>query len=173
MDVEVVKALMQSFKEAELTKLSLKCEDFEVKLEKQVNVIESSALVRSTVDGRYRSVNDSVVGKDGVVSNMEAISTVREETTSSVQDNRGREKHLDLGKAIKSPIVGTFYRADSIGGKPLVDVGDYVHKGDIVCIIEAMKLMNEVEAEEEGEVIEILVENEEMVEYNQPLIILR
>ena len=76
-------------------------------------------------------------------------------------------------KSIKSPIVGTFYRAKSPTATPFVEVGSYVHKGDVVCIVEAMKLMNEVEAEEEGEVIEILVGNEEMVEYNQPLILLK
>ena len=79
----------------------------------------------------------------------------------------------DTGASIKSPMVGVFYAAPSPDSEPFVTVGKKVNKGDVVCIVEAMKLMNEVEAEEEGEVIEILVGNEEMVEYNQPLILLK
>lgn len=70
---------------------------------------------------------------------------------------------------IVSPIVGTFYASTSPESDALVKVGDQVKKGDVVCIIEAMKLMNEIEAECDGEVIEILVDNENGVEYNQPL----
>ena len=70
---------------------------------------------------------------------------------------------------IVSPMVGTFYRAPAPDEPPFVDVGDRISSQQIVCIIEAMKLMNEVESEVTGEVIEILVENGEPVEYNQPL----
>ncbi|USR89990.1 acetyl-CoA carboxylase biotin carboxyl carrier protein [Phormidium yuhuli AB48] len=70
---------------------------------------------------------------------------------------------------IVSPMVGTFYRAPAPDEPPFVDVGDRISNQQTVCIIEAMKLMNEVESEVTGEVIEILVENGEPVEYNQPL----
>jgi len=70
---------------------------------------------------------------------------------------------------IVSPMVGTFYRAPAPTEPPFVDKGDRVSRGQTVCIIEAMKLMNEVEAEVSGEVIEILVENGQPVEFNQPL----
>lgn len=70
---------------------------------------------------------------------------------------------------IVSPMVGTFYRAPAPDEPPFVDVGDRISSQQAVCIIEAMKLMNEVESEVTGEVIEILVENGEPVEYNQPL----
>ncbi|MFO8041127.1 MAG: acetyl-CoA carboxylase biotin carboxyl carrier protein [Sodalinema sp.] len=70
---------------------------------------------------------------------------------------------------IVSPMVGTFYRAPAPDEPPFVDVGDRISSQQTVCIIEAMKLMNEVESEVTGEVIEILVENGEPVEYNQPL----
>ena len=72
-------------------------------------------------------------------------------------------------KTIDSPIVGTFYNAPSPDADIYVKVGDVVKKGDIVCIVEAMKLMNEIEAECDGEIVEILVTNEGPVEYGQPL----
>ncbi len=75
-------------------------------------------------------------------------------------------------KALNSPMVGTFYRAPSPGADPFVQVGDTVKKGQVVAIIEAMKLLNEVEAEEDGVVREICVENGQPVEYGQPLFIL-
>lgn len=70
---------------------------------------------------------------------------------------------------ILSPMVGTFYRAPAPDEPPFVDVGDRIRVGQTVCIIEAMKLMNEIESEVAGEVIEVLVQNGEPVEYNQPL----
>lgn len=70
---------------------------------------------------------------------------------------------------IKSPMVGTFYRAPAPGVKPFVEVGDYIKPGQTLCIIEAMKLMNEIEAEISGKILDILVENAQPVEYNQPL----
>ena len=72
-------------------------------------------------------------------------------------------------KTIDSPIVGTFYNAPSPEADIYVKVGDVVKKGDVVCIVEAMKLMNEIEAECDGEIVEILVANEGPVEYGQPL----
>lgn len=70
---------------------------------------------------------------------------------------------------ICSPIVGTFYRSPSPDSAPFVGVNDTIHKGDVLCIIEAMKLMNEIEAEVSGTVVEVLVENGQPVEYDQPL----
>ena len=76
-----------------------------------------------------------------------------------------------LGKVIKSPMVGTFYRSASPGGKALVEIGDAVKEGEPVCIIEAMKIMNEIEADCEGKVLRILCENGQAVEFGQPLFI--
>lgn len=73
---------------------------------------------------------------------------------------------------IESPMVGTFYRAPAPGAKPFVEVGQAVKKGDTVCIIEAMKLLNEIEAESDGVIKEILVENGDPVEFGQPLFVL-
>jgi acetyl-CoA carboxylase biotin carboxyl carrier protein len=74
------------------------------------------------------------------------------------------------GHLVKSPMVGTFYRAASPGAKPFVEVGDTVAVGDPLCIIEAMKLMNEIESDQAGVVKEILVENGQPVEFGQPLV---
>ncbi|MDT7929250.1 acetyl-CoA carboxylase biotin carboxyl carrier protein [Tepidimonas sp.] len=76
------------------------------------------------------------------------------------------------GHVIKSPMVGTFYRAPSPGAKPFVEVGQAVKEGEPVCIIEAMKILNEIEADRAGVIKEILVENGQAVEYGQPLFVL-
>jgi acetyl-CoA carboxylase biotin carboxyl carrier protein len=76
------------------------------------------------------------------------------------------------GHVVKAPMVGTFYRSPSPDAKPFVEVGQAVKEGDTICIIEAMKLMNEIEADASGVVKAILVENGQPVEYGQPLFIL-
>jgi acetyl-CoA carboxylase biotin carboxyl carrier protein len=76
------------------------------------------------------------------------------------------------GEVLKSPMVGTFYRASAPGAKAFVEVGQAVKAGDTVCIIEAMKLLNEIEADRDGVVKAILVENGEPVEYGQPLFVI-
>jgi acetyl-CoA carboxylase biotin carboxyl carrier protein len=76
------------------------------------------------------------------------------------------------GHAIKSPMVGTFYRSSSPGAPAFVEVGSQVKEGDTVCIIEAMKILNEIEADKTGTVTQILVENGQPVEYGQPLFII-
>ncbi|HVF64688.1 MAG TPA: acetyl-CoA carboxylase biotin carboxyl carrier protein [Casimicrobiaceae bacterium] len=76
------------------------------------------------------------------------------------------------GHVVKSPMVGTFYRAASPGGKAFVELGDAVKEGDTLCIVEAMKLMNEIEADAAGRVKAILVENGQPVEFGQPLFLL-
>ncbi|TMS57999.1 acetyl-CoA carboxylase biotin carboxyl carrier protein [Imbroritus primus] len=76
------------------------------------------------------------------------------------------------GHTVNSPMVGTFYRAPSPGAAPFVSVGDTVKEGQTICIIEAMKLLNEIEADKSGVVKEILAENGDAVEYGQPLIVI-
>lgn len=77
------------------------------------------------------------------------------------------------GKTINAPIVGVFYAAPSPDAQPYVSIGKQVKKGDTVCIIEAMKCMNEIQAEEDGEIAEILVKDGELVEYGQPIFKIR
>jgi len=73
------------------------------------------------------------------------------------------------GHAVKSPMVGTFYRSSSPGSKPFVEIGSVVKEGDTICIIEAMKILNEIEADKSGTVTQILCENGQAVEYGQAL----
>ena len=75
------------------------------------------------------------------------------------------------GHVVKSPMVGTFYRSDSPGSKPFAEIGTAIKEGDPICIVEAMKIMNEIEADMSGTVSKILVENGQAVEYGQPLFI--
>ena len=76
------------------------------------------------------------------------------------------------GHTVKSPMVGTFYRSSSPGAKPFVEIGDVVKEGDTICIIEAMKILNEIEADKSGTISKILCENGQAVEYGQPLFII-
>ena len=76
------------------------------------------------------------------------------------------------GHQVKSPMVGTFYRSASPGAKPFVEVGDAVQVGDTLCIIEAMKLMNEIESDQAGVVKQVLIENGQPVEFGQPLVVI-
>ncbi|MBS3998114.1 MAG: acetyl-CoA carboxylase biotin carboxyl carrier protein [Hydrogenophaga sp.] len=76
------------------------------------------------------------------------------------------------GHIVKSPMVGTFYRAASPGAKPFVEIGDTIKQGDTICIVEAMKILNEIEADKSGTVTQILVENGQAVEYGQPLYVI-
>lgn len=76
------------------------------------------------------------------------------------------------GHVVKAPMVGTFYRSPSPGANPFVEVGQTVKEGDTLCIIEAMKLLNEIEADKSGVIKEILVENGQPVEYGQPLFLI-
>jgi acetyl-CoA carboxylase biotin carboxyl carrier protein len=78
-------------------------------------------------------------------------------------------KPAEPGTLLTSPFVGTFYRAPAPEAPPFVDAGQAVRKGQVVCIVEAMKLMNEIESEFDGKILEILVKNAEHVEYGQPL----
>ena len=88
-------------------------------------------------------------------------------TAEAEETEAAAEEHV-----VKAPIVGTFYRAPSPDDPPFVEVGDEVQEGDVLCIIEAMKLMNEIECETAGTVKEILVEDAEPVEFDQPLFVL-
>lgn len=91
---------------------------------------------------------------------------------ASVSDAPAAPPAHKEGDMVKAPMVGTFYRAPSPGAKPFVEVGQTVKEGQPLCIIEAMKLLNEIEADKSGVIKEILVENGEPVEYGQPLFII-
>jgi acetyl-CoA carboxylase biotin carboxyl carrier protein len=79
---------------------------------------------------------------------------------------------VEASHAVKSPMVGTFYRSASPGAKPFVEVGDIVKEGATICIIEAMKILNEIEADKSGSISKILCQNGQAVEYGQPLFLI-
>jgi acetyl-CoA carboxylase biotin carboxyl carrier protein len=79
---------------------------------------------------------------------------------------------VEAGHVVKSPMVGTFYRSASPGGKAFIEVGSVVKEGEPVCIIEAMKIMNEIEADQSGTITKILAENGQAVEFGQPLFVI-
>lgn len=113
--------------------------------------------------------------------NQEAYKSLVEENKTYLNNDNESSKLEKSGKKsessdkyiIKSPIVGTFYTSSSEDGAPFIEVGDEVKKGQVIAIVEAMKIMNEIESTVDGLVEEILVENQEIVEYGQPLVLIK
>lgn len=101
-----------------------------------------------------------------------ASAAVPVQTQKAQEPSVQAEEAVSEGNTVKSPLVGTFYEASAPGNAPLVQVGDTVKKGQVLGIVEAMKLMNEIESEYDGTVKEILVKNEQMVEFHQPMFVI-
>ena len=97
---------------------------------------------------------------------------VSENKVAGSESDIQQAKTTQAGNEFKAPMVGTFYRSPSPDTEPYVNQGDIVSPGQVLCIIEAMKLMNEIEAEEKGRIVDILVDDSQPVEYNQPLFII-
>ncbi len=119
---------------------------------------------------KKRGKREGIVGPGPHVIEASAPMTVpvvqpKEEKGIVAVENKKEENY----KIIKSPMVGTFYASSAPDKDPFVKVGDRISKGQVVCIVEAMKLMNEIESEFDGEVVEICVKNEDVVEYGTPL----
>jgi acetyl-CoA carboxylase biotin carboxyl carrier protein len=93
-------------------------------------------------------------------------------SSSAVPGAEAPASHAPEGNVVKSPMVGTFYRSASPGAKPFVEIGDTVKEGDTLCIVEAMKLMNEIESDKSGVIKAILSENGQPVEFGQPLFVI-
>ena len=112
--------------------------------------------------------------KDDGLKLSSPVPMVQEVNIPAVKDNANLvPAEKAEGNVVKAPMVGTFYSKSSPTSEPFVKVGSKVKKGDTLCIIEAMKLMNEIESEFDGEVVEILVKDEEMVEYGKPLFVIK
>lgn len=114
----------------------------------------------------------SIEFPDGVKINMkkrEEVSSAVVNTKKEPEETKTQEEKDETIQCITSPMVGTFYTKASPKEKEFVKVGDAVKKGQVLCIIEAMKLMNEVESEYDGEIVEICSKNEEMVDFGKPL----
>lgn len=126
---------------------------------------EEKIVVPASNIALQEAIGVGVNGVNGV--NTAGIAGATATTTAQPQAEEAAEEKG--GNLVKSPLVGTFYAAPSEDAEPFVKVGDTVKKGQTLAIVEAMKLMNEIESEFDGVVTEILVENEDNVEYGQPL----
>jgi len=135
-------------------------------IKKMINVLEESNLEEIEFQRFWTRVKISKTkSQDASIS----LTNLKTGETQKIGPSEETQKNENNFLTIKSPMVGTLYRAPSPEAPPYVDVGDYVMKGDVVCIIEAMKIMNEIESDVKGEIVEVLISNEEPVEYNQPL----
>ncbi len=130
------------------------------KIEKLVNIIENSSMLEFSIQEGDTKIKMSRRGTAGVPG--DPVTVVHTETAPAAEENEDEDY-------ITSPIVGTFYSAPSPEAKAFVKVGDVVKAGQTVCILEAMKLMNEIESEFDCEIEAVLVSNEQKVEYGQPL----
>jgi len=142
------------------------------KLKKLIDLVQESGIAELEITEGEEKVK---IVKGGVASTAPAPSAPApaERAAPAVAAPAGAEPQPALeGHVVKAPMVGTFYRSPSPDAKAFVEVGQAVKEGDTICIIEAMKLMNEIEADASGTVKAILVENGQPVEYGQPLFIL-
>lgn len=147
-DLDYIEKLVTLVSDSELTELALEDGDRTILLKKEKEVITAQTV--------------AVAAPAAITAPAAPIAAKAENTTEET-------KSEETGTPITSPMVGTFYSTPSPGAKPFVQVGDVVSKGQVVCIIEAMKLMNEIEAEVSGKITKILVEDGKPVEYGQVL----
>ncbi|MTI68288.1 MAG: acetyl-CoA carboxylase biotin carboxyl carrier protein [Firmicutes bacterium] len=136
--------------------------------------IDKTSIEKVDIDKKDLKISISKSSnKNDTHKNTENNEIVYKKEVNKPEENESIEETNEDIYIVKSPIVGVFYEASSPDSDPFVKVGDEVKKGQTLCILEAMKIMNEIESEESGEVIEIMVENEEPVEYGQPLMKIR
>ena len=148
------------------------------RLKQLIEILEASNVNEIEVSfwGRRFRVSKGNSQLIGVNQNPQAIASVNPSTVSggelATREAPRESGETSTGIEVKAPMVGTFYRAPSPESPPYVNVGDHVVPGQTLCIIEAMKIMNEIEAEVSGNISKILVENAKPVEYGQPLFII-
>ena len=169
LDLNEIRQLLLAFDRTEIEELTLKTQEFELTVRKGTG--SRSTAPASALSGESSNLAAAELNLD--VARMPADSVSRRVDSTAINStsvSTAVSQPIEQKFAeIPSPMVGTFYRAPAPGEPPFVEVGDRVRSGQTVCIIEAMKLMNEIEAEVSGQVMEILVQNGEPVEYGQPL----
>ncbi|RKY80861.1 acetyl-CoA carboxylase biotin carboxyl carrier protein [candidate division KSB1 bacterium] len=154
MDLKIIKELVKLVEKSSINELDIQEKDLQIKITK--NPEQQIAL------GQIQHIPASV--QQPVAVAPQSQGSYEPAKTSSASESKN-----DNLVEIPSPMVGTFYRAPSPGSPPFVNEGDVIQPGKVLCIIEAMKLMNEIESEVSGKIVKILVENGEPVEFNQPL----
>ena len=157
MDIRKVKKLMEMLEESSLSELEV------IEGEESIRLSKSSNLTTENITTQIPNQISYQVNPK----NQNPLTQIPEQ--SNIIDKENLETS---GYEIKSPMVGTFYEAPSPGSKPFVSVGDVVKKGDVLCIIEAMKMLNQIESDKGGEIKAILVENAQPVEFNQVLFVI-
>lgn len=147
-----------------------------------IHTVSESNLTQFTMEEGNLKISMKTDKQTKVVAAPQAVAAVPAAVAAEIvqpaaapaQDNAQQEKEETLdGNVVKSPLVGTFYNAPSPDAEPYVKVGDTVKKGQVLAIVEAMKLMNEIESEFDGTVEKVLVSNEEVVEFGQPLFVIK
>ncbi|ACO86843.1 acetyl-CoA carboxylase biotin carboxyl carrier protein [Clostridium botulinum] len=152
MDFKGIENLIKAMSESNLSSMDIEYNGIAIKMKKENNKIYKQEIISQEYEKENR---DNIVEEK----KLDLLSN-EEKTGIAIADN-----FIE----IVSPIVGTFYESPGVDKKPYAKAGDKVKKGDTVCIVEAMKVMNEIEAEVDGEIVEVLVENEQMVQYGEVL----
>ena len=138
------------------------------KIKKLIEMLQESDLSEIEIQEGEESVRIS----RGSMKSIEVQSVPIESDKAEVLSGNNDTAKIDSGSSIKSPIVGTFYRKPAPDKPPFIDIGSHVNAGDVVCIVEAMKMMNEIKSEFTGQVTAINVEDGSPVEFDQSLIVL-
>lgn len=152
MDLAQIKKLIKVVEGSDISEIEIEEENSRIKISKQ----------SMNVPAGFNAASFSPVQHYTLPQTSETSAPKQEQSAETPETN----KNIHL---IKSPIVGTFYSAPAPDADPYVKVGDSVSPGSVLCIVEAMKLMNEIESDAAGKITKILVENAKPVEYNQPL----
>ena len=152
MDIRKVKKLMEMLEESSLGEMEIIEGEESIRLSKSSNIPTQNLVNQIPLPGSIETSKSQEVSKS-----MNEVEEVAENIS---------------GHEIKSPMVGTFYEAPSPGSKPFVSVGDVVKAGDTLCIIEAMKMLNQIESDKSGVIKAIIAENAQPVEFNQVLFII-
>lgn len=160
-----LKALVEFLKKHEVAEFDLDRKDFKVRL--KFTQPESAHASSASLADLARLLTPSTVAAP-VVSAAAVIPAAAPAVPAPAAVDADAGLHI-----VKSPIVGTFYESPSPGASAFVEIGDKVQKGQVICIVEAMKLMNEIEADASGEVVKCLVSNGQPIEFGQPLFTVR
>jgi acetyl-CoA carboxylase biotin carboxyl carrier protein len=145
------------------------------KLKKLIDLVQESGIAELEItegEEKVKIVKGGVVSVSGAAAQAAASAPAPSPGAPAAPAAAAEPAAGQEGHVVKAPMVGTFYRSPSPDAKPFVEVGQTIKEGDTICIIEAMKLMNEIEADASGVVKAVLVENGQPVEYGQPLFML-
>ena len=138
-------------------------------IEKLAKIMNNNGLTEISLEDGEQAITIRKDVPEVVTVAAPAVATQTPADVKQVQIEEETQKPVQKGKAVTSPMVGTFYASASPEAEPFVEVGSEIKEGDVVCIIEAMKLMNEIKSEHTGKVVQICVKNGDPIEYGQVL----